>query len=213
MGHSDEHATTPPRQGHWRGFLAGIALACIVAAFWSVMNGPAPTAPAQAPATTVTQPAEPPVSGIDPAPISFERATARTALENCARRSIAAASPITPPEGAVALAAANFPADLGFGPIVVHLPLPGSAYLHVLRSDTALPVTGAVDPFAAPLVVDAELTRALGAESIAVGISAPFRSAFPAGWLPRFTELLTGCLTATAPSPSAVTPALPSLQR
>jgi hypothetical protein len=210
MGHSDDRTTAPSRHGHWRGFLAGLVLAGLVAVFWSATNTTAPVVPTEAPVTVTTPPVETLEPDTDPAPISFERAAARTALESCARRSVDAAPMITPPEGAVALAAANFPADLGFGPIVVHLPLPGSAYLHVLRSDTPLPVTGAVDLFAAPLVVDAELTRALGAESIAVGISAPFRAAFPAGWLPRFTELLTGCLTSSVPPAS---PALPSFER
>lgn len=203
-----DDTTRPPRTGagHLRGFLAGVTAATLVAVITVTVSGNPSTVPAPTSVPTrVEQPAPVVPETAAPVPLSFERAAATALLDSCARRATAAAPPITPPMGATALATANFPSDIGFGPLALHLPLPGSAYVHVLRSSSPLPPTGAVDPYAAPLVVDAELTRLLGAETLAVGISAPFRAAFPAGWLASFTDLLVECLT-TAASPGTTLP-------
>jgi hypothetical protein len=195
--------TTPPAHaGHLRGFLAGLVAASLVAVVAVTVSGDPGAAPAPVSVPTrVEQPAPAAPQTDTPVKLPFERISATTLLDSCARRAVAAAPPVTPPAGAATLATANFPPDVGFGPLSVHLPLPGSAYVHVLRSTTPLPATGAVDPYAAPLVVDVELSRPLGAETVAVGISAPFRAAFPPGWLPRFADLLLGCLT-SAGNPS-----------
>jgi len=138
--------------------------------------------------------------------LSLDRLASLSELERCARTAVQLSPAIPEPTDAATLVAPNFPATLGFGPLSVHIPLPGSAFVHVLRSDSPLPPVGAVDVYAAPLVVDAELTYTLGTDHLAVGISSPYRGTLPSQWLTQYREELTTCLISSTSSSTLTTP-------
>ncbi|MFM7087924.1 MAG: hypothetical protein ACKOW9_00090 [Candidatus Paceibacterota bacterium] len=116
-------------------------------------------------------------------------------LEKCLKRSVDLSSKIIPPDGMTLLATPNFPGDIGFGPIVVHQEIPGSAYLHLLYSATPLPSVGAVDPFAAPLIVDSQIQKKYDKETLALGVSTPVRGSIPANWLNENLLIIAECLS------------------
>jgi hypothetical protein len=138
--------------------------------------------------------------------LSLDRIASLAELERCARKAVQLSPAIPEPTDGATLVAPNFPAALGFGPLSVHIPLPGSAFVHVLRSTSPLPVAGAVDIYAAPMVVDTELTYKLGTDHLAVGISSPYRGILPSQWLTTYSGELTTCLIASTSSPALTIP-------
>lgn len=118
-------------------------------------------------------------------------------LNSCVEQSLRKSTVITPPDNMTELAKPGFPDDLGFGPAVVHKEIPGSGYLHVLYSTTPLPKVGALDPYAAPLIVDTQTQNVLDEVTIVVGVSTPIRGFIPANWLNEHITYLSKCLVAT----------------
>lgn len=181
-----------------RRLLPVVALLVVAATtLFALTPDPTPSAPKSTDSFSTTLPTavpstEPAVAPFEPAP---ERAGQLTELTRCVNRALMASPTITPPADAVELAAPSFPSDAGFGPLVSRVAIPASGFLIVLRSFDPLPsLAGAIDPYAAPLVIDTELTVTSSMDTLSVGISTPYRGSIPHDWLTSYVETLGSCL-------------------